>query len=129
MDSGATEHQIYDEKVFASSRVLKSPVIMNVAKDKETMKAVRTGNIQATSKVGETITKLNIKNVLYIPEVRRNLLSIDRMVKAGLEVKFQNERKAIIRNRGDTIGVAWNRDGLYEWKMRLQAANRYNTSQ
>ena len=120
LDSGATEHQTCDRKLLHDVRILKQAVELEVAKEGHSMKATKSGHLNATSKVGDTISKIHMKNVLFVPESRRNLLSFSKLVQAGVEVRFLHPQKAYINKDGQTIGIAWCHNGIYEWKMRLK---------
>lgn len=127
LDSGASEHQTNAEINLNKAFELKPPIQINVAKEGQAMVALKSGTICAVSKAGENETKIVLKNVLYIPELRRNLLSIRRMAENGIEVKF-TENKANIIHDGKIIGVAVARGGLYEWRMqRYERGSTYLT--
>lgn len=118
LDSGAADHQISTDVYFTEEKTLDRPVDIIVAKQGVSMKATKIGKLFATTYVRENKTCITLKEVLYVPELRKNLLSIRKMAQAGVEVKFvKGGEKALIIYEGKVIGVAWNNEGLYEWKM------------
>lgn len=119
LDTGATSHQTNCENYFNEESELKPPVVINVAKKGEQMKAEKCGNIAAKSNCSGDSCQILLMDVLDVPELTQNLLSVQEMVKAGLQVKFVSvgERALIILER-KIIGIAYNRNGLYEWSRK-----------
>ena len=56
------------------------------------------------------VTKVLVTNVLYIPEIEGNLISVKKLVQMGLEVNFEGENCFIMKN-SNVMAVA-NFDGL-----------------
>ena len=112
LDSGATDHQINKQENLKYARELVPPIQINVAKEGQSMKALMIGRLDMISKVGATEKAIMLKDVLYVPELRRNLISIKRMAQAGVNVTFTGDETQVIY-KGDVIGVAKNRGGLY----------------
>ncbi|KAG5882290.1 hypothetical protein JTB14_006952 [Gonioctena quinquepunctata] len=84
-DSGATDHLINDEVYFNGGAVdLEKPIRINVAKEGESLIATKVGTI--------TTTTCKLENVLFVPGLRCNLLSISRCKSAGLCVKFEKSK-------------------------------------
>lgn len=118
LDSGATDHQTNCKAYLEQERELQPPISIRVAKEGQCMMATKIGNISAVSKNRGEDYPLTLKDVLYIPELRRNLLSIKKMTKEGVEVKFSRGGiLALISFNGEIIGTAKNTNGLYEWRM------------
>jgi len=67
---------------------LKIPRNIAIAKNKVILKAIGIGNIKVKSFVAGKVTSCTIKNVYYVPELRRNLLSVSKMEGSGLEIVF-----------------------------------------
>ncbi|KAG5877075.1 hypothetical protein JTB14_014061 [Gonioctena quinquepunctata] len=68
-DSGATDHLINDEVYFNGGSIdLEKPIRINVAKEGESLIATKVGTI--------TTTICKLENVLFVPGLRCNLLSI-----------------------------------------------------
>lgn len=114
LDSGSSEHLI-NEDLFASSKLLSTPLIISVAKQNQSMKATKIGVVQVMSTVGAEKIPITIRNAFLVPELRHNLLSVKSLTKAGLEVIF-NGSNAIIKSCGHTVAVGNLRNELYELK-------------
>ena len=81
-----------------------------MAKDEQCIVAEKCGSIHGLSSSG---VKLFLKDVLFVPEWRDNLISVSKLVKAGLDIQF-SKTNAIIKKDGYEIAVANLRGGLYE---------------
>ncbi len=86
IDTAATRHIVNSEKFFDSVIKLKTPIVINVAKNGTTVKAEKIGNIKCTSMKG---FKMVLRNVLFAPDLPHNLLSFSRLDRLGysLEIK------------------------------------------
>lgn len=110
LDSGASDHLVNDRRVFAHFRKLKQPVVINVAKEGATLKARHAGEIRGDS---NRRRKLHMKDVLFVPELRDNLMSVQKLTKAGIDVVF-SKSVAILKFGGEVIATGHLRGGLYE---------------
>lgn len=125
IDSACTDHLVNCKDYFNDCIMLKNPIKIAVAKDGDYMEAVGIGNILAISKVGNKTIKCTIKNVLYVPKLRRNLLSVKQLESANLKVIFfRNEVKLIDKNKG--IVAIGKRNNLYELKFEINSQNTFN---
>lgn len=85
IDSGATEHLCNDKKWFNRVEKLETPISIAIAKDDQALSASHIGDISVQIDTGKVIC---VKNVLYVPNLRANLLSVPRITKAGMDVVF-----------------------------------------
>ena len=56
--------------------------------------------------------------MLYVPELRENLLSVSRLTDLGVKVEF-NESDAIFTKDGQYLTKAFRNGNLYELKVRI----------
>ena len=61
----------------------------------------------------------NISNVIYVPKIKRNLLSIAAITDQGHVVKFTKIRVKILNEGGKIIGQGVRRNNLYELSVLL----------
>lgn len=81
LDSGATEHMSNNMSFFSNLKPLSEP--KKVLFGQGFGRATHVGDIYCTSKVKEENHSLRLENVLYVPELRRNLLSLSAAQKRG----------------------------------------------
>lgn len=95
LDSGATDHIVNTKDFFSSYVELPSPINIGVAKNSTNIPAFGKGQIHITTNLG---FQGSIDNVLYSPEVPYNLLSVNRIQKAGMSIFFINNEVHIYKN-------------------------------
>ncbi|KAK9732073.1 Integrase core domain [Popillia japonica] len=87
-DSGATHHYINNDEAFINKRVFADPKVIQLAEKGKSMAAVCEGDVEIVSTVGGKPIKINLTNVLCVPELRVNLLSISRIEKNGFKIVY-----------------------------------------
>lgn len=125
LDSGASDHLVKDKWCFANTEKLENPILIDVAKDDQTLQTTIKGEIHGTSNEG---IYLHIQDILYVPRLRDNLLSVKKLVQKGMEVKFKKEG-AIISRDGNIVASTNHRGELYELEIsviRKYSANACN---
>lgn len=78
LDSGASEHMANDKSMFESLEKLDTPVIIQTAKSGVNLLAHYKGRIVASALVEDGKIRVNMEDVLFIPELSLNLLSLRR---------------------------------------------------
>lgn len=106
IDSAATDHLVNDLELFSTIEDIESPIKIYVAKTKEFLIASKRGSIFVNLESCSSFKTAEIKNVLYVKELRHNLLSVQRLVKEGLKVVF-DENTATIEKQ--SIALAYGR--------------------
>ncbi|KAI5731455.1 hypothetical protein M8J77_010194 [Diaphorina citri] len=91
VDSGATDHLVNDDSYFNGGAItLKNPITIAVAKECESLNATKVGTI--------ITTEGKFSNVLFVPNLRHNLLSVKRLESNGFGVKFDKGKISIFRD-------------------------------
>lgn len=122
VDSGATSHMCNDKSQF-SSLDLKNFERIIVANG-EYMDVKGKGDV--VLKVDEN-TKIRLLNVLYIPELENNLLSVSKITDAGGKLHFDGNNCHI--NMGNKfVTIAKYQNKLYTIEVALERANLVKTS-
>lgn len=95
IDSGATSHMTYNKSFF--SKFSPSNMKVQVAKKDIIMDVLGTGSgiIKFLDKNG-TQVKIELENVLYIPVLEHNLISVSKLTNAGCKILF-NKRECQIQ--------------------------------
>lgn len=112
VDSGASSHMVVDknclEKVIPSHEV-KNIVVAN----RETIPVLCAGNTRITTVIDDSEFDIPVKNVLCIPNLTTNLLSVSQLIQNGNSVSFE-EDVCYIRNRQNAlVGKAELVNGVY----------------
>ena len=88
VDSGATCHMCNDDKLFVKLRSLKQPLEVTLG-DGCTVEATGQGTVvlEMASTSGK-MSRCKLHEVLYVPDLSNNLLSVSKAVEAGKVVEF-----------------------------------------
>ena len=115
LDSGCTQHMCYDKSLFHNGlSKLKNPKGVELG-DGYIVTAEYQGDVILDVEVEPGIfKKCKLKDVLYVPDLSCNLVSISRATKAGQQVIFESDKCTIFdkaRNKpsatGKSIGDLW----------------------
>lgn len=114
LDSGASNHMSNSMQCLDS--IADCCEEINLAAAEKSIKAVKRGNLKCYN--NEDV-ELDIQNVLYVPGLRYNLLSVKKLASNGICVTFK-ENVAIMKKAGQVLGVAILKNGLYEFMVRVE---------
>jgi hypothetical protein len=90
--------------------------------DDSVLLAIGRGSILVDTKVGGCTKRIRFKDVLYVPKLQSNLLSVSKIVEGGLNVQFGALGCSVKTLKGDTQAIA-SRDGnLY--RLRCKTVHR-----
>lgn len=112
VDSGATNHMTADSRFFSTIEQHNSPIHLA---DGNLIKAVGigNGNFNAVDDKGNPIN-IEIRDVLYVPELSGSLVSVKQLTQKGLKVIFDENMCRIMEGK-NTIAVArLNDSNLYQ---------------
>lgn len=115
IDSGATVHVCKDKYMFKQfEEIVDSSVQEVLMANNALAKVAGKGTVEIDFTSGKKITLLN---VLFIPEIRKNLVSIDLLCKRGFRVLFESD-KVILSKNGLFVGKGYANDGMYQLRDR-----------
>jgi hypothetical protein len=130
LDCAASDHYCSQSAMFATLAPANGSVSVG---DGRPLAITGTGSVHISTRVpGKADVPITVTGVSYVPAMTVNLLSVSRLVKAGLKVTFSGTPdQCIIRNGKMVIGIA---DMLVEsklWRLRTtptQAATSANAT-
>lgn len=108
VDSGATSHLCYDKQLFTKIDVSKRGKL-NLASNQSTEITAK-GNVSFAAELDGKVKNVNLTEVLFVPDLRTNLLSVSKMTDKGCEVLFTKDSATVIGSDGK-IKVTANRVG------------------
>ncbi|CAH2098391.1 unnamed protein product [Euphydryas editha] len=117
IDSGASTHMINSqENIINVSHNLKTSQI--TVANSMTMPVMCSGETQITTVIDKLQYDIVVKEVLCVPNLTTNLLSVSKLIKNGNKVSFSEEH-CYIRNRENVlIGIAEMTNGVYSLKTK-----------
>ncbi|UYV72199.1 hypothetical protein LAZ67_9002155 [Cordylochernes scorpioides] len=110
LDSGATNHVCRNKDWFVDLREVSSDPIMT---ESGTTEAKGYGHIFIQTSIHNESIEIKLNNVLYVPNVRRNLLSVSKIEENGNRVTFRNMVARVFNPENRIIAEATNVNGLY----------------
>jgi hypothetical protein len=118
LDSGCTEHLAKSSNSLKNVRPLEKPIQIRSAKSGTFLTAKEMGDIPVKTVIGEQTKRITIKNVLVVPNLEFNLLSVRRLEMNGLKIIFENGNGNIFKN-DELVAVAHRKEKLYELAFKL----------
>lgn len=96
IDSGATSHMCYQRELFVDLEEI-PPYNIKMG-DSSNVKGNGKGTVNIQILVHNKPVSCTLKNVLFVPMLSYNLLSVSVMARAGLKVVFENKSCSVIQN-------------------------------
>ena len=121
IDSGATQHMTFKRNNLEDYVEFKKPTVVNLG-DNRSILAYGKGTYRVTAVVDDKLQKIALRDVLYLPELDKNLLSVCAMIKLGAVVSFENDVCKITRN-SKLLAVGVIRGKLYVLKILEDQVN------
>ncbi len=113
IDSGASSHMCNDEQLFMKKETLKKPLEI-VLGDGHVVKSQQQGTVSLMMKLpGSESRKCNLHDVLYVPNLSYNLVSVSKAVKAGKIVGFDGKHVQIKSVEGKLTAIGTLIGNLY----------------
>jgi len=120
IDSGASTHMSRNKKIFEQIKPYKSSKI--VTADNAKLKVEGIGDVKIKIKDKDGIQTITAKNVLYVPEITANLLSVSQMTKKNLTINFNKKGCTIYDEDMLPLATAKLRDEVYYLNQPLTRA-------
>ncbi|WJZ99452.1 hypothetical protein VitviT2T_017897 [Vitis vinifera] len=118
IDTGATRHVCSDKKMFSTFEPIENG-------EKVFMGNSATSEIKGQGKVILKMTsgkELTLTNVLYVPEIRKNLVSGSLLNNHGFRLVFESN-KVVLSKSGMYVGKGYMSDGM--WKLNDEAIEKF----
>ncbi|XP_046977607.1 uncharacterized protein LOC124543428 [Vanessa cardui] len=121
IDSGATMHMtrrsdwMYDEQ---------SPPVHRIkVANSEAIPVQSMGKVNIQTKLNKDEHRIQVRNVLFIPKLTTNLLSISQLTKSGCKVEFTNTGCNIYNGNKNLVATARLMDNMF--KLNVVSGNAY----
>ena len=111
VDSGATRHVCNDQAMFKTYEPLDSMLYMG---NQSTAQVKGKGKIDLVFTSGNTLT---LKDVLHVPDVRKNLVSGSILNKFGFKLVFESD-KFILSKGGKFVGKGYHTSGMFKLNIK-----------
>lgn len=108
VDSGASNHIFYDQLVFDA--MWEETVQIQTAKNDTKLVSRGSGNVVIG---GYNNRKMKLYNVLFIPDLQSNFLSVSKMESSGFSVVFEKGSVSVKSQSGEIVLQGKQVNGLY----------------
>ena len=86
VDSGCSRHSFADRSLFITYEEIQSRSIKGI--DNSEVKLIKRGIVQVECSVKGTRIEVTLSNILHVPEIGVNLLSVGKLLNTDIEVGF-----------------------------------------
>lgn len=117
IDSGATAHMCHERSFFDNLQSTEKSNVTAANGSKMTEIGKGSGQLYCVDSQNHT-RRTEVTDVLYIPEIQTNLLSVSKLLKKGFSVHFEDDKAEVFKN-GISVAIADEQDGLF----RLRQSN------
>jgi transposase InsO family protein len=115
IDSGATDHMCFQKAHFKTLRPLSTPITVRMGNG-ATSRATASGSVELATGSQQ---KLQLTNVLLVPDIRHNLIAIDRL---AYKVTFFHGECSIRDKLGRPVARIRSHEGLYRLRAPMAFA-------
>ncbi len=129
VDLGAMQHMTFEQEWFTTyERISPRRVFMG---DDTILEAIGKGSIKATLQVGGQLTHTTITQVLHVPKMKNNLISMSKLISEGFKVEFDKDGCKVNDAREVVVAQARRDKNLYllNVKVRKDMAHIANSSE
>lgn len=112
IDSGASMHMTRHREWLQNET---SPPIQNIRiADNKILQVESCGNVEIRVPASNgTVDKIQVRNVLYVPELKTNLLSVSNIIMSGCKIEFGTNGCQIYNKFGNSVARAKQINGMY----------------
>eukprot|EP00794_Sanderia_malayensis_P011639 gene11639-biopygen9313 len=122
IDSGASQHMIYENSGMLNYEKFPTPRNIRLA-DNRIVHAYGKGNIRIPIYDGTKKWNFMLCGVLFVPELKRKLLSLSSMIDKGSEICFDG--KSCTATNGLSVAIGHKQGNLFKLNNRTMGGSRY----
>lgn len=116
LDSGASVHMTTDVNMIQNASY--SPSIKEImAANQSAMPVLCTGDVNIRTVTPSYKYEVTLKDVMCVPNLTTNLISISQLIKNGNNVEFKEKCCYVYNREGNLVAVANQEDGVYKLLM------------
>lgn len=122
IDSGASMHLCNNRTYFDNATFKHIPHRNVVLGNNECIQAIGIGDIPVRVRINNASNVIDVtfKDVLYVPDIAANLLSVAKITSNDVKVMFNGNECSIINNAGECIGSAYKQNNSNLYRISVQ---------
>ena len=117
VDSGATQHMTPNRHAFDTYESISSRNVF--LGDNGMVEALGKGSMLVESHVKGKVKKIRIYDVLHVPKLHANLLSVGKLIARGLKVHFNKSGCIVCTQEGQMLAMASLEANLYQMELKV----------
>lgn len=125
LNSESTSHMTPNKEIMLDVKPYYTKI--HLAENERSIQTEAKGNVKVTTLIKEGNKNICINDVLYVPSLRADLLSVSQLVKCENKVVFSPHGAKILTHRNEIIGEATQQDGMYIVHTTSRDENCQNT--
>ena len=102
IDSAATKHMTYDKGILVDYVQYKQPTNIYLG-DNTVINAMGEGRVKLRSTSSDRDVVLELHKVLFVPELKTNLLSVPAMALMGAEIRFNRDECVVLKGKKEFV--------------------------
>lgn len=129
LDSGSTSHMTNQKAYLELYTEFQSPMLIGSAKSGSFLQSLGHGNLTLKFILNGKISSYTLRDVLYVPELETDLVSVSKLEDDGLQLHFR-QSKCFLSNGSEEFGYAERVGSLYRLRStypRIESANMAST--
>lgn len=95
LDSGSSDHLVGNRNLLHLPTAKPVNSVIGVAKKEQAMNAELEGTVNVTSEQNGIVFDISINEVLYVPDLKNNLLSFSKLMDHGFTIRTDGESKTV----------------------------------
>jgi len=127
LDSGANDSYFTDRALFTTYTPLSQATPSLGARQDLTFQIVKRGSVKLESVIDGEVKKITLNNMLHIPALRSNLISVLKLSEKGANVSFNNRFAFVTVKNGINIITATHLGQLYVVNINKGFASTFTT--
>jgi len=113
IDSGTSDHCFADKSLFTTYKALEQPLVGLSANKGAMFSIIGKGNIEIITDIKDIRRKVKFENMLHIPEMRSNLISLLRLEDKGAHFEIGGGKVLVKSPEGENIMMGAHFGWLY----------------
>jgi transposase InsO family protein len=116
LDSGASSHLVLDQNMMQNA-CFKPNIKEIIAANQSAMPVLCSGDVNIVTVTPNCKYEVTLKDVLCVPNLTTNLISISQLIKNGNKVEFKEKSCNVYNKHNELVAVADLVDGVYKLVM------------
>ncbi len=125
IDSGCTQFMTNDKTKLFNLRTTNTKVVGPISKESKEVNQEGDCRVRCVGEEKE-VSDIRLKNVLFVQNIRRNLISVKNLCQAGATVSFEGEKFKVMKDGKVVMKGKKDKTGLFALKEKEEESTTYH---